>query len=286
MQVHDQINEAVIVTGATGGIGSAIVEALYRESRYVVIGACRNPGRLDALQQKLKSDYPCSKSRLLDVSLDLATKTGAISSAAETSSLLKQQGLSLHGIINNAGVMPVDHLEVSPDGMEMTLQVNCISTLAFTMSLVPIMTDGGVIVMTSSIMRKLPVLDIDFDKKALGGDNFLKRFNNYGRSKLLLTLCARHLADRLAGRNIRVNCADPGVVDSGIIHLGYPLVDKLADLIARPLMSSTQKGALAALNAMNSPLTALMHTRTKTSPLPSITSGKQKIIRKAFDLSE
>lgn len=277
--------DAVIVTGATGGIGSALVEALFREGGHIVIGACRTPARLDSLRKRLQETYPDAGSELRGVRLDLSTVASTLSCAETIKDMIVSEGLRLRAVINNAGVMPVSRLETSPDGMEMTLQVNCISTLAFTTELLPLLDSGSSVVMTSSVMRRLPALDIDFDTKALKADNFVKRFNNYGRSKRLLTHAARYLADRVASRGIRVNCADPGVVDSGIIRLGYPIVDRLADLIARPLMSTPAKGARAALKAVACERTAMMHTAASSKELGTLTPDETQAVEKALKLA-
>lgn len=282
---HAGAQEAVIVTGATGGIGKALVKAIYKEGKYAVIGACRTPARLEALADELHTAYPGSASRLIPAPLDLSTTGMAHQGAEHIARILKSDGLRLHAIINNAGTMPVDHLAVSPAGMEMTLQVNCISTLAFTIALLPYICEGGVIVMTSSIMRKFPVLRMDFAEKALKASNVAQRFNNYGRSKLLLTCAARSMAGELLPRGIRVNCADPGIVDSGIIHLGYRLIDPIADLIARPLMSTPEQGARAALRAMSTPLTAQMATARRMATLPILTPEQHAIVEKAFRMA-
>lgn len=58
------------------------------------------------------------------------------------------------------------------------------------------------------------------------------RFVAYGRSKLLLWKLTQEMAPKLAERGIRVNCATPGVVDTGILSLGWPVVDRLADVFS------------------------------------------------------
>lgn len=286
MDQNRTTTDAVIVTGATGGIGSALVEALYGKGGLCVIGACRTPSRLDAVRAQLQKKYPDAQSELIGVYLDLSTVAGTVSCAEDIKDLIITRNLNLKSLVNNAGVMPINRLEVSPDGMELTLQVNCISTLAFTDALLPVLEQGSSVVMTSSIMRKLPALGMDFDTKALKADNFIKRFYNYGRSKRLLTLAARYLAGCLADRDIRVNCADPGVVDSNIIHLGYPVIDRLADLIARPLMSTPATGARAALNALVCEKTATMHTASSSKVIAKLTSDETHAVEKALKLAE
>lgn len=279
-QANEQtLQRAAIVTGATGGIGQALARALYADG-YTVICACRTPARLGPLTTELEDTYPGSGGKLIGATLDLSTTSGARRGANEIADIIDSHTLNLHAIINNAGTMPVDHLAVSPDGMEMTLQVNCISTLSFTLPLLPLLQPGGVVVMTSSLMRRFPRLREDFAEKSLHARNVVQRFNNYGRSKQLLTYAARHLADIMSPKRIRVNCADPGIVDSGIIRLGYPLVDKIADLIARPVMSTTQQGAQAALNAMSAQQTATMATRRHLSTIPPLTDRQRAVVNR------
>lgn len=272
---------AVVVTGATGGIGRALVTALYAAGVPHIIAACRCPDRMAGDIALLRAIYPSSASEVHPVALDLSSIRQARQGARNVI-VLK---LPIFAVLNNAGTMPVDRLEVSPDGVESTLQVNCLSTLAFTFDLVPDIMPGGVVVFTSSVMRKFPSLRLDFDTKALCADNIVRRFNNYGRSKLLLTLSARVLADDLAKRDIRVNCADPGVVDTGIINLGYRWVDDLADTIARPFMRSPERGAEAALRAMASPFTGRMCTPSEDRPLRPLTATERTVAVKALRMA-
>lgn len=258
---------AAVVTGATGGIGQALMEALWRQQRWgAVIGACRDPRRLEPLLERLRAACPGSATRLAAAPLDLATMQGAADGAAALARAL--QGMRIGALVNNAGTMPVHRLMTSPEGREITYQVNYLATVAFTRALLPLMQEpGGVVVFTSSVTRRLVRAGADPEGRALRARGVLGRFANYGRSKLLLTQAACQMARELQERGIRVNCADPGVVDSGIIHLGYPLVDRLADLLARPLMRTPARGAQAALRAVDSPGTALMCTPRRARPI-------------------
>lgn len=273
MVSHNADLGAMVVTGATGSIGEAIVEQLFAQGVSHIFGACRHPERLKATEMRLRSTYPHSKSVIVPVELDLSTIKGARLGAER----IVKHGLPLSAVINNAGTMPVKRLEISSDGYDMSLQVNCLSTLAFTFDLVPDIMHGGVVVMTSSVTRHLPLPRQNFVQKGLNASNVIQRFNNYGRSKQLLTWASRMLADDLAPRGIRVNCADPGVVDSGIIHLGYKWADEIADVIARPFMRSPHKGCRAALNALHTPLTAQMVTVNGQHPIHPLTYAESLI---------
>lgn len=244
-------DEAIIVTGATGGIGAAIIAGLAaRNDCPRLIGACRHPERLPKNVEK--------------VSLDLSNPESVRNAANE----IMRRGYKLRAIVNNAGIMPVRKTVILPHGTEQTLEVNCLATVRFTELLLPAIIDGGSIVFTTSVTRKLVNLRRDFATAAASVRNAPGRFLNYGRTKLMLVHYTLDLSERLASRGIRVNCADPGVVDTGIIHLGYKVVDTLADIFFRPFISTPSQGAEAALRAIDAEQTATIFTRRKVYAIP------------------
>lgn len=256
-------NRVVLVTGATGGIGSALVEALYARGRHTVIAACRRPERLAPVIDRLRGRYPESGSEVIGLALDLNSFVEVDAALVRLRSL----GLKLDALINNAGTMPLRELTVSPDGYEHTLQVNCLSTLRFTLGVSPLLRGGGCVVMTTSVTRSMPGIALDFDRRNLSARSVAARFINYGRSKQVLTFASCLLAERFASSGIRVNCADPGVVDSGIITLGFPVIDRLADILFRPLISTPEQGAKAALRAMDAMVSPSVSTKGHTKAL-------------------
>ena len=237
--------KTIILTGATGGIGTALVHALLDQG-YEVIGACRHPERLPKLPH------------LSGITLDL----GLASSVQEALGALR--GRTIHAIINNAGIMPLRTTTITADGHELTYAVNYLNTVDFTRRLLPQMEDGGAVVFTTSVTRRLPFRASDAAQRAMRAKSPWRRFLNYGRTKWLLVLEAQKMAVELAPRRIRVNAADPGVVDTGIITLGWERIDRLADKIFRPLISPPAKGARAALRALTTTATGKVHTQTAT----------------------
>ena len=112
--------------------------------------------------------------------------------------------------------------------------------------LLPLMDEGSAVVFTTSMTRHIVRRRADWQQRAIEHHG---RFTTYGRSKLMLTDFARSLARELAPRGIRVNCSDPGIVDSGIITMGNPFVDRLADIFFRPIIHSPARGARGAIRA-------------------------------------
>lgn len=235
-------NKTILVTGASGGIGSAITAALTARGA-TVIAACRHP---EALPQS---------PLIRPLKLDLSSFQAVRQAAAELS------GVTLHAIINNAGIMPVRQTVMTADSLERTYQVNYAATRLLTELLAPQVEQGGVIVFTSSVARKVAWTTTEAAERAARAANPWSRFVAYGRTKRLLCKLAAEMAPAMVLRGVRVNCATPGVVDTGLIRLGWKWVDSLSDKIFRPVISTPAQGAKAALHAMESPLTSTLFSQ-------------------------
>jgi NAD(P)-dependent dehydrogenase (short-subunit alcohol dehydrogenase family) len=255
---------AVLVTGATGGIGKALISNLYADNEPIIIAACRNPERINPLIDSLRTQYPHSSSTIIPHQLDLASFDAVKQSARK----LNDSGIRLRALINNAGTMPLLH-HVTIDGHEQATQVNYLSTILFTRLLLPIIDDNGTIIFTVSVTRKLTSPTPDFDEKALNAKGRWAHFLNYARSKTLLTHYALALSSELHNRGINVCCSDPGVVDSGIITLGIPVVDYSANIFFRPCISTPAQGAAPALRALAHPENGFVFTYKHTKQIPT-----------------
>ena len=249
--------ETFIVTGATGGIGKAIVEALVNAGASRVILACRNTARAQAIIDEAGPTATRLEARPLDL-----MSTESVGSFARS---IIADGIRVKTLFNNAGIMP-GGVTLSADGHEAATQTNLISTILLTELLLPAMADGGSIVFTTSMTRRIARFRRDWNEIAISRHN---RFVTYGRSKKMLTAYALKLAQRLAPRAIRVNCSDPGIVDSGIITMGHPLVDRLCNLLFRPLIYTPAQGATPAIAAARARHTARIHTLRRVRPIPS-----------------
>lgn len=233
-------DKVCIVTGATGGIGRAIVEELMRRAVPEVCLACRNVERAEALAGELRRTID-SPTRLSLRSLDLES----LASVRAFADACKADDIKISVLFNNAGTMP-GGIRITPDGFESATQTNYVATALLTRLLLPLMDEGSAVVFTTSMTRHIVRRRADWQQRAIEHHG---RFTTYGRSKLMLTDFARSLARELAPRGIRVNCSDPGIVDSGIITMGNPFVDRLADIFFRPIIHSPARGARGAIRA-------------------------------------
>ena len=90
----------------------------------------------------------------------------------------------------------------------------------------------------------------------------------YARSKRALTAFAVFLSKTELGNRIKINCADPGVVDSDMIRMSR-WFDGIADVLARPFMSTPKKGALSALSALNAKESGYIYHNSATKKIIS-----------------
>lgn len=240
-----------IVTGATGGIGEAIVRLLINRAESErhpaeIILACRNSQKAENLISALTAQLQCNYAQLRFLPLDLES----FDVVRQFVATIDKENIKISTLFNNAGTMP-GKMYLTVDGHESATQVNYIATRMLTESLIKNMSDGGSIVFTTSLTRHFTRIHPDWEKRAIKHHS---RFITYGRSKRLITDYAMKLAQRLAGRSIRVNCSDPWIVDSSMITLGIGWIDALSDKLFRPLIHKPEQGAATAIKAAFSPV--------------------------------
>lgn len=243
----------VLVTGATGAIGSAIAILLAALGVPMVLGV-RNRLKYNALEMQLHQQFP-------DVALDFL-ELDLNDSNSVTEAVNTLGGRPLAGIINNAGVMMRD-FTLSPDGPEETLNVNYYNTRLLNLLLLPSVLPGGAVVFTTSVTRlagHFGNLPTSVTPETFG------QLKTYALSKKLITRFAAEFAAMASDRGVRVNCTDPGVVDSGMITM-HRWFDPLANLLFRPFIRRPSSGALPAVRALLLPESGKIITLRGIHPL-------------------
>jgi NAD(P)-dependent dehydrogenase (short-subunit alcohol dehydrogenase family) len=135
----DAVQKAVLVTGASSGIGRNLTEKLAAEGYFVYAGA-RKQADLDALNK-----IPNVRSVRLDV-----TRQDEIDAAVET---VRAGGKGLYGIVNNAGIVLLGPMtEIEEDELEWIMNVNVMGVYRITKAFAPFVIESeGRIVNISSI---------------------------------------------------------------------------------------------------------------------------------------
>lgn len=180
--------KAVLVTGASSGIGLQIAETLSRNGFYVYAGARKAADleRLDALEN------------VSSVRLDVLDD-GDIAAAVD---FIEKQGRGLWGIVNNAGVARYSPLLSGPESdIRFTFDVNVFGPFRINQAFLPMLLKSkGRAVIIGSINGFLPN---DSD----GG---------YAASKFAVEGYTDSLAMELADTGVRVAVVEPGSFKSQI----------------------------------------------------------------------
>ena len=184
----DHNQTAILVTGASTGIGRRITERLAADGYFVYAGA-RKQADLQALG---------AIQNVQAVPLDV-TKPEDIDAAVET---VTKAGRGLHGLVNNAGVVTVGPLiDTKPEEFDLVMKVNAYGPYRMTKAFAPlIVAHRGRIINIGSISGILNETD--------GGA--------YQMSKHALEAFSVTLARELAPSGVQVSIIEPGSYKSEI----------------------------------------------------------------------
>lgn len=179
-----------IVTGATGGIGVALAEALDSRGYHLVLTGFGTPFVGEGLAARLTSAV------YLDVDLCMPTAADDVVKLCATSFG------RLDLLLNNAGIgIPVTHADlqaVSPDFFELILKVNLLGPWQLTRAAESLLREGsGQVINISSVAGSV-----------VGGSSI-----PYAVSKAGLEHMTRCLAVAL-GPTVRVNAIAPGYIET------------------------------------------------------------------------
>ena len=221
------MSDKVIITGATGAMGSVAARELAR-SGYSVVMACRNLSKAETVRRGILSVVPDA---------DIEIKHLDLSSLDSVRSFASGIGDEpIWGLFNNAGII----------SKEYSFKVNYFGPALLTLLLLPKMIPDARIVNMVSLTCRF----VSINENSLNADTGeFSLLGTYARSKLALL----HFSMELARRHpeLRVNLADPGIVNSNMISMGR-WFDPLADILFRPFCKSPERGVRPALNAFSS----------------------------------
>jgi NAD(P)-dependent dehydrogenase (short-subunit alcohol dehydrogenase family) len=180
--------KAVLVTGASSGLGRAMAELLAAEGFFVYAGA-RKDSDIEALNQI---------ENMQAVRLDV-TRQDDIDAAVK---FISDAGRGLYGLINNAGVAVIGPLvEMDEEDFDFQMDVNVYGPYRVTRAFAPlIMESKGRISTTSSI----------------SGITAGQLFGPYSMSKHAVEAFTDSLAAELEPFGVKVSAIEPGTYNSSI----------------------------------------------------------------------
>ena len=181
--------KAILITGASTGIGRNLAETLAAEGHFVYAGA-RKQADLDALN---------AIENIQAIRLDVTIQE-QIDAAVET---VSKGGRGLYGLVNNAGVVVTGPMiEVDEDDMQFQMDVNLFGPYRVTMAFAPLIIESqGRITTTGSISGIL-------------SGSFI---GPYSMSKHAVEAYTDSLAGEMEKFGVRVSVVEPGNYNSAII---------------------------------------------------------------------
>lgn len=275
-------NKAVLVTGATSGIGYSVVEQLALRGAHVIFTA-RDLTKGIQIQNKLRE-----KTKNQSITCEQLDLEDLKSVQTFASGFHKQ----IHVLIINAGIFYHPPQETA-DGFDITFQTNYLGHFLLTELLLTHLQRDSRIIFTSSAGHSYPkFLDLESLHTNEKVDSSITRFHKYGESKLCLLLYSKHLAERLKDRRIHVYSVDPGSVETPI-YRHFPFIwNSFLWAIQKPIrfiiIRTPLQGAQTILHcALSSKLgddTGLFYWNLK--PVPSSTlSNNTELAAQLYDRS-
>lgn len=194
---RETVKGAVIVTGASRGIGEAVARAVAADGWPLVLVA-RSADKLEALAAELGGPDRC---------LACPGDIGSWDDAQRIATEAQARFGSIHGLVNNAGITRDGlFVRMSPEQWQAPLDVNLNGTFYFTRAVAPIMMrqrHGRIVNITSVI--------------GLTGNAGQA---NYAASKAGIIALTKSVAKELGSRGVTCNAVAPG----------YVVTDMTADL--------------------------------------------------------
>ena len=186
-------DQVAVITGGSAGIGQAIAKGLAAEGVHVVLCA-RDADRVGAAARQIRESHDVDAR---SVSADV-TQPDELTRLVET---VEQTFGGADILINNAGTGTNETIMDAPDDKwQYYWNLHVMAAVRLARGLVPGMRrrGGGVILHNASICARQP----------LGHEPI------YNVTKAALAMLSKCLANEVAGDNIRVNCINPGLVQT------------------------------------------------------------------------
>lgn len=212
--MFDLSGRTALVTGASGGLGSAIARALHQQGATVTLSGTRKEA-LEALAAELKERVHIESSDLSDPEAVERLVPAAEAAMGHLDILINNAGLTRDGLI----------LRMKDADWDLVLAVNLTASFRLARAALKSMVKrrfGRVISITSVV-----------------GVTGNPGQSNYAASKAGIIGLSKSLAREVAARNITVNCVAPGFIES-------PMTDVLTEAQKAAILSGVPMGRLGA----------------------------------------
>ena len=212
MQISELAGKAVLITGASTGIGAALARAFAAQG--ALVGLHYNASVEAA--QALAAEIAATGGKVALIRADMSSGQGARSAVDQAVAAFGR----LDGLINNAGgmVRRVAYEKATEKDYDEIMDLNARSVLVASGAAIPHLkaAGGGFIINTTSIAAR----------NGAGGGAGL-----YGSAKSFVSNVTRGMAKELIPFGIRVNAVSPGVIATPF-HERYSTEAQMAAMVA------------------------------------------------------
>jgi 3-oxoacyl-[acyl-carrier protein] reductase len=210
--IPDLAGKAVLITGASTGIGAAVARGFAEQGAKVAVGYHSSAAPAREVARAIKA----AGGEALAVKGDVADPAECERIVAEATARFGR----LDGLVNNAGLMlgRIASLEASDEHLRAVIDLNARSVVSMTRAAAPwFKRQGGFIINTTSIAARNG-----------GADGAIL----YAAAKGFVSTLTRGQAKELIGKKIRVNAVAPGVIAT-------PFHDRYTDAAAMETLRRT-----------------------------------------------
>jgi len=239
----DLTGKRAIVTGASAGLGVETARALASAGAEVTLAV---------------RDVQAGKR----IATDITAKTGNanvfvapldLSSHESITAFTKAWKGPLHILVNNAGIMALPELQLTPEGWEQQFATNHLGHFELTLGLHDALAEAGnarVVSVSSRGHRRSPIVfeDIHFANRSYDDG-----FAAYGQSKTANVLFAVEASKRWAKEGITANACHPGAIQTNLGRYMKPNPE-MENYIKTTKYKTTEQGASTQVLLAASPL--------------------------------
>jgi short-subunit dehydrogenase len=194
----------IVITGASKGIGNALVRRLSADPAHHIIAIARDAEKLEALAEECRRQN--SEAHVYPISFDLLTPGYSFDLIPK----IVEAFDSIDVLVNNAGLLiKKDFATFSDEDFDALMNVNVKSVFKLTRSLLPYFARPAHIVNIGS----------------MGGIQGTAKFPGmslYSAAKGAVAVLTEALAEELTERKISVNCLAYGAVQTEMLAQAFP----------------------------------------------------------------
>mgnify|MGYP006158438393 CR=1 FL=1 len=208
-------DKAVLIVGASGGIGSQVARTLAKEGYSLILHYYSNKTLVDKLKNELEL---LTDKKIIIVKADILNETDVSDMVLELSRYFKNISAFVNASTLSFGNIKLEKLEW--DDLSLQLDINIKSNLILVQNLLPLMYGnryGKIVLLTSQYIEQVP-----------------SELLHYVTAKSALSGFAKGLAVELASTGVRVNLVSAGMTNTNLIS-DIPEKVKLVTAAKTPL---------------------------------------------------